>query len=712
MNFLANSYNALLGDKAEQPSVDITIDKLCDRFRHATLLDDRRGALKALKGLSKDYPLLVGTKGLDLFIKALQSSDMEDLDMSKAVIEALNYVCSDTDQGLQFSEMVVKDASNVSLIVNMLDAADFHVRYDTIQFMSLLLKQKPEELQEGLIIAPMGVSKLVDLLDAENEVLRNEGILLLISLTESNAEIQKIIAFENTFERCLEIIFEQGSLKGDIVVQDCLQLMINLLHYNVSNQNYFRETACINKLVHLFDNLETEEKKTRQMINNFKKALQLIRILVFPDSQSTNLNQNCLYSSQALFKITHFLLSQTDFDESVKTSAIYTVADMIRGFEKNQEYIFNLNTENESALLFFGRNLYTRVDHLPIRLASVYLIELKNLDNQETLPNLILHTLLDWQNSRKDSYRVLFSSFFIRSLFNEEHKSYAPEFMIPTVKYGEKTEISLIESITEQLIASSRENNVNQRIPIAYLELLCYLAFESPKSISLVFNESYRLQFFIELISQSTGVDNIVQGLAALLLGISYEFTDDSKIKKSDLLPIVTTRIGLDLFFSRLKRISDSPFFQVSKTLEMPENSEIYFDNSFVDFFKRASIVVHDAFSKKKSSKPQSNQDKEIQSLKLKIEKLESEKQEKEVQFTKKIEELENTIKSLSENVEKLLVQLKTKETELLNEKEQFNDLLACVGEQEQEVKFYKSKLKEYGEVFPESDDEEKQEEK
>jgi hypothetical protein len=59
---------------------------------------------------------------------------------------------------------------------------------------------------------------------------------LLISLTENNADIQKIVAFENAFEKLLEIITEEDGLNGGIIVQDCLHLILNLLRYNVSNQ--------------------------------------------------------------------------------------------------------------------------------------------------------------------------------------------------------------------------------------------------------------------------------------------------------------------------------------------------------------------------------------------------------------------------------------------------------------------------------------------
>ena len=44
--------------------------------------------------------------------------------------------------------------------------------------------------------------------------------MLLITLTTAHADIQKIIAFENAFERLLEIVFEEGAVEGDIIVQE------------------------------------------------------------------------------------------------------------------------------------------------------------------------------------------------------------------------------------------------------------------------------------------------------------------------------------------------------------------------------------------------------------------------------------------------------------------------------------------------------------
>lgn len=65
--------------------------------------------------------------------------------------------------------------------------------------------------------------------------------MLLIQLTKGNANIQKIVAFENAFDRIYDVIVQEGGVDGGIVVEDCLLLMLNLLRGNYSNQYFFKE---------------------------------------------------------------------------------------------------------------------------------------------------------------------------------------------------------------------------------------------------------------------------------------------------------------------------------------------------------------------------------------------------------------------------------------------------------------------------------------
>lgn len=127
----------------------------------------------------------------------------------------------------------------------------------------------------------MGVSKLMDLLVESREVIRNDALLLLINLTKGNANIQKIVAFENAFDKLFEVIREEGLTDGGIVVQDCLLLMLNLLKNNTSNINFFKEGSFIQKLYPMLvlpENLE-EVGWSPQKVANLHCVLQVVRTL-------------------------------------------------------------------------------------------------------------------------------------------------------------------------------------------------------------------------------------------------------------------------------------------------------------------------------------------------------------------------------------------------------------------------------------------------
>jgi uncharacterized SAM-dependent methyltransferase len=75
--------------------------------------------------------------------------------------------------GAQFTEIFVKDSANVSLLLSILEETDFHVRYNAIDLLKALLKNKSKQLQDCILTSPMGVSRLMDLLEDQREVIRN-----------------------------------------------------------------------------------------------------------------------------------------------------------------------------------------------------------------------------------------------------------------------------------------------------------------------------------------------------------------------------------------------------------------------------------------------------------------------------------------------------------------------------------------------------------
>ena len=119
-------------------------------------------------------------------------------------------------------------------------------------------------------------------------------------VTQSSPELQKLVAFENAFERIFNLIRVEGSvLYGGIVVQDCLSLLANLLHLNDSNQSLFRESGLVPRLRELVSAREEEKddsagdtvppNATRD--RNLWGVLALLRMFVVEGSKGTRASQ-------------------------------------------------------------------------------------------------------------------------------------------------------------------------------------------------------------------------------------------------------------------------------------------------------------------------------------------------------------------------------------------------------------------------------------
>nr|CAG8501137.1 10257_t:CDS:10 [Entrophospora candida] len=312
-------------EKGQPQSVDDTIVKLVDRANNSTLLEDRRAAILGLKGLSREYRKEVGEKSLYALLKIL-NEDRADIDTSKAILEILKILYI----SVRFIDEIIKDSSNIMLFLEILQEYDFYVRFNNVQLLRTLLAIRSDNLQDYILGAPMGISRLMDLLDDKREIIRNEGLLLLTSLTENNAEIQKIVAFENAFERLIEIIVEEDGLNGGIIVQDCMQLIINLLRYNVSNQ--YHNSSKPTEIDYLIQDWN------EQKIINTIVLLELMRMLVVPNNMNTLTNQKVMIQC-GVFKPVIELSLSSNAPSAVKTHSLYTLADLVHGNQISQELL-------------------------------------------------------------------------------------------------------------------------------------------------------------------------------------------------------------------------------------------------------------------------------------------------------------------------------------------------------------------------------------
>ncbi|KAG0204277.1 hypothetical protein BGX28_003737 [Mortierella sp. GBA30] len=742
-------FNALRGQKGQHQTGSETVDRLCDRIEHGTLLEDRRAAALALKACSREHKRDIGTRGVLVLCKVLRQDSM-DIDICKAVLETLTVLCQ--------ADM---DASNVAVLLDMLEEYDFYVRFHVVSLLSTLVLNNTPRLQECILTSPMGMSRLMALLDDRREIIRNE----------SNADLQKIVAFENAFERLLAIIDEEGAISGGIIVQDCLQLVQNLLRYNVSNQNYFRETSCIQRIPALFSeemvgesgkqDLSMKDVWSDQKGNNMIMVLELIRVLVVPDHSNTVPNQ--LLIDLAL---------TSNAPQRVKASALYALAELIRLNKVNQDALSKAviipahppptpSVDPSSTLTPPGRSsaqlsrtsfqsgrgsaqgnhrsmeqrercpaivevVAIAVGNYPgctysVRAAATCLFQsfvLENIDTQMVLattlnpppednPNttssekprspgtLLLGALQGWQEDTETASRDPYNSWFATVLFshilqnNARAKAIALAITFGDEEHGEDP-VSLIHAIAAALMVAVKEQ-----------------------------------ADLIELISPSSKEDPMVQGLAAFLLGICYEFNwePDALISRATIQPIILSRIGLDHFAACITRVRESKPFKAAVPLMVVLPSEegggklpgLYFDYSFVEFMKKTfertqkSISVspeHSGPQQGSSQRHQDGLDIQLASLQFKISTQETEM----IDLRSQLEEARRTLAQQAlerEGYEKALSDLR-EEARMRQEQhealeKEHEDLLICLAEQDEELSGLKEHMRALGIETPSS---------
>jgi hypothetical protein len=94
----------------------------------------------------------------------------------------------------------------LSTLLDLLVESEFSTRLHVSDILIHIVRYSPAELQRAVLQCPRGIARVVDLLRDPREVIRSNALRLLMELSRSNAEIQKILAFESIFEYLFEII--------------------------------------------------------------------------------------------------------------------------------------------------------------------------------------------------------------------------------------------------------------------------------------------------------------------------------------------------------------------------------------------------------------------------------------------------------------------------------------------------------------------------
>ncbi|PFH55165.1 hypothetical protein XA68_10539 [Ophiocordyceps unilateralis] len=578
-------------------SVSDTINVLSGRLSSATLLEDRRAAILGLRSFAKDYPASVASGALRSFILSL-ADDGDDIDTVKIVLETLLMLFNPNDSSPEASDEIAlwladeftQHQENTQILLDLIESSDFYSRLYTIQLLSAILSARTQRMEECVLTAPLGLSRLVLVMEDGREIIRNEALNLLICLTPTSVEIQKSVAFQNAFERIFLIIEAEGSLsEGGRVVEDCLILLANLLRRNKSNQSLFRESGCVKRLSSFTRNaLAAQASDTSgapwiqvQRNRNIYAFLALLRLFLSVEPPAVFQNQT-IFSKHGLTGDVLKLAfgSVITGHVSIRAEALFTCGDMIRNAKELQESFAQFTIPSSLQKSESGGQ-------------DVYVID--------GLLDLVLNvhdqSLFDLRYAACECLKAYFS----------DHSQVRLHFLDRAIKGFETSSDESANILTALMRPHLADSGDPYRLWFASVIAFHLLHENAPAKAKLLglgegdleavgmILAHCNVQGLLQAASQAhfVGAD-LVEGLSTMLLGVVYEFsTKDSPIPRTKLHSILLARLGRDKYLERLKCLRNHPLLRdfevaIQKTDSTRSTGlpDIFFDANFVDFFK------------------------------------------------------------------------------------------------------------------------------
>ncbi|KAL7976964.1 hypothetical protein Chor_008913 [Crotalus horridus] len=535
----------------------------------------------------------------------------------------------------------------------------------------------------------------MDLLADSREVIRNDGVLLLQQLTKSNAAIQKIVAFENAFERLLDVITDEGNSDGGIVVEDCLLLLQNLLKNNNSNQNFFKEGSYIQRMKPWFEVGDDNAGWSAQKVTNLHLMLQLVRVLVSPTNPlgATSSCQKTMFHCGLLQQLCTILMA-TGVPADILTETINTVSEVIRGSQMNQDYFASVNAPSNPprpAIVVLLMSMVNERQPFVLRCAVLYCFQCflyKNQKGQGEIVSTLLPSTID------DSVSNWCAAVALAHALQENATLKEQLLRVQLATSIGNPPVSLLQQCTNILSQGDKIDRRGSKVQtrVGLLMLLCTWLSNCPIAVTHFLHNPANIPFLTGQIAENLGEEEqLVQGLCALLLGISIYYNDNSleNYKKEKLKQLIEKRIGKEIFIEKLGFISKHEFYSRAAQKPQPNFSSpdhMMFDHEFTKLVKELEGVITKAIYKS------SEEDKKEEEVKKSLEQhnniVTHYKNVIRVQ-DQELEELKKQVESLKIQNEQLQTTVTQQVSQIQQHKDQYNLLKIQLGKENQHHSFH-----------------------
>ncbi|XP_019419519.1 PREDICTED: golgin candidate 6-like [Lupinus angustifolius] len=619
---LVSSYKGVVGfvfGNENSSNADSYVERLLDRISNGKLEEDRRNAiieLQAVVSESQASQLAIGATGFPIMLSVLKE-ERDDVEMVRGALETLvsaltpiNHAkvsSNEVQPALMNADLLSREAESIPLLLSLLEEDDFYVRYYTLQLLTALVSNSPQRLQEAILIIPRGITRLMDML-MDREVIRNEALLLLTHLTHEAGEIQKIVVFEGAFEKIFSIIKEEGNSDGGVVVQDCLELLNNLLRNDASNQVLLRETIGLDSLISILNLRGSAYTFTQQKTINLLSTLETIKLLIKggPEASSgkdvnKQTNKTTLVQKKVLDHLLILGVESQWAPVAVRCAAMQCIGDLITGDSKNLDLLatkfLGEEPQVEPALNSILR-IILRTSSMQEFIAADYVFKSfceKNADGQSMLASTLIPQPYSMNHAPlEEDVSMSFGSMLLHGLTLGENDgdlevccraasvlSHILKDNLPCKEKVLRIEIEvpmhslgapepLIHRMMKYLaVASSLKRkdgkstiSGNSYIQAIILKLLVTWLADCPSAVHCFLDAHPHLTYLLELTSNLSET-SCVRGFAALVLGecVIYNKSNDSGKSAFAIVDVISQKIGLSSYFLKFDEMQKSFVF-------------------------------------------------------------------------------------------------------------------------------------------------------
>lgn len=620
---LMSGYKGVVGlvfGNENSSNEDRYVERLLDRISNGKLPDDRRNAITELQAVvseNKAFQLAFGAMGLPIMLGVLKE-ERHDVEMVRGALETLvsaltpiNHAKGSSNEvqpDLMNTDLLSREEESIPLLLSLLEEDDFYVRYYTLQILTALLTNSRQRLQETILTIPRGITRLMDML-MDREVIRNEALLLLTHLTREAEEIQKIIVFEGAYEKIFSIIKEEGNSDGGVVVQDCLELLNNLIRSNASNQVLLRETIGLDPLILILKLRGSSYSFTQQKTINLLSALETIKLLLKGGSDADpgkdankQKNKTALVQKKVLDNLLILGVESQWVPVAVRCAALKCIGDLIVGDSKNLDLlaskVLGEEPQVEPALNSILR-IILRSSSMQEFIAADYVFKNfceKNADGQAMLASTLIPQPYSVNHSfHEEDVNMSFGSMLLHGLTLGENDgdletctraaSVLSHILKDNLQSKERVLRIEIEAPMQSLgapeplmhrmvkylaLASSmkskdgKSNNTsgNSYVQAVILKLLVTWLADCHNAVHCFLDARPHLTYLLELVSNLSETV-CIRGFAAIVLGecVIYNKSTDSGKDAFAIVDLISQKIGLSSYFLKFEEMHKSFIF-------------------------------------------------------------------------------------------------------------------------------------------------------